>query len=116
MSRLAFLRADAVMVCTHETGIVALAPSQTWVRSGGVPLLVYNDPEGKGIGGCPNLTVVTKPCTLTLKARDGYSSFISVGGSAVCLETVIGGTDGTGGVFDYKVNYPGQILAGEVSP
>ncbi len=109
------LRAGAIMVCTHEMGVVGLAPSQKWVRSMGLPLLVKPDPEGRPIAGCPNLTVVTKPCTLTLKVRQGYSSFISIDGQPVCLDTIIGGTDGTGAVFEYKVNAPGQTLVGEVN-
>lgn len=115
MSRVPLLRSDALMVCTHEIGRVDLVPSQRWVRVQGKPLLVKPDPVGRPIKMCPNLTVVTKPCTATLRVQRGYSSFLSIDGTSICLDTVTGTTDGTGGMFSYKVNDPGQRLVGEVS-
>jgi hypothetical protein len=108
------LRVDALMVCTHELGKVGLAASQRWVRVTGVPLLVDDDPEGRPIAGCPNLTAVTKPCTKTLQVRQGYSTLVRIDGRAVCLDTLQGMTDGQGGVYRYKVNDPGQRLVAEV--
>lgn len=104
------------MVCSHEIGVVNLVPSQSWVRVEGKPLLVKPDPVGRPIKMCPNLTVVTKPCTSTLRVRRGYSSFIAIDGQRLCLRSVTGATDGTGGIFTYKVNNPGQQLVGEVTP
>lgn len=113
MSRLLALRLDALVVCTHELGKVTLRASQGWVRVEGVPLLVDDDPEGCPTVGCPNLTVVTKPCTTTLKVNVGYSTLVRIGSRALCLDTLLGMTDGQGGVYRYKVNDPGQVLLAE---
>jgi len=107
------LRDDALIVCTHELGKVGLAASQNWVRVQGRPLLVANDPEGRPIAGCPNLTVVSKPCTSTLKVSIGYSRFLAIDQRPICLDTVKGSTDGQGGAYKYKVNQPGQHLVTE---
>lgn len=107
------LRDDALMVCTHELGRVSLVASQQWVRVQGHALLVADDPEGRPIAGCPNLTVVTKPCTSTLRVATGYSDLIFVDGHPMCLDTVSGSTDGQGGAYRYKVNDPAQDLVAE---
>lgn len=104
-----FLTEDAVLVCDHENGIVAIAASQAWLTIAGRAVLVDSDPEGRPIAGCPNTGAMIKPCTSTLKVKKGYSDFIRVDGKAVCLDTVTGLTDGTPpGVVDYKVRRPGQ--------
>ena len=72
-------------------------------------MLVANDPEGRPIAGCP-LTVVSKPCTATLKVTEGYSDLMAIDGRSICLDTVTGSTDGQGGAYKYKVNRPGQSL------
>ncbi|MGR9115880.1 MAG: hypothetical protein ACU85E_08955 [Gammaproteobacteria bacterium] len=103
------LTEDAVLVCDHETGIVAIAASQNLVTINGRAVLVGNDPEGRPISGCPNTGAMIKPCTSTLKVKNGYSDFVHIEGRAVCLDTVTGLTDGTPpGVVDYKVRRPGQ--------
>lgn len=107
--------AQAVMVCTHELGKVQLTPSQHWVTVDGVPVLVAKDPEGRPIVGCPNLTVVTKPCTSTLSVKTGYSDLIFIDGKAACLDILRGITDGPGGAYEYKVNFPRQRLVTEGS-
>lgn len=107
------LRDDALIACTHELGKVSLVASQTWVFVDRRPLLVDNDPEQRGISGCPNLTVVTKPCTTTLKATVGYSTLVAIDRKAVVLDSLSGMTDGQGGVFRYEVNSPGQTLLAE---
>lgn len=109
------LRSDASMVCTHELGRVGLTPSQHWVSVGGLPLLVANDPERRPIVGCPNFTVVTKPCTSTLGVSVGYSDWLAIDGRAICLDNVVGATDGQGGAYRYKVNSAGQTLVAEGS-
>lgn len=114
-SGLRALRADALVLCTHELGRVSLAPSQSWVRVGGVPLLVARDPERRRIAGCPNATVVTKPCTTTLAARTGYSDLVRVDGRALCLDSLTGTTDGQGGVYRYEVEDAGQDLVVETT-
>lgn len=99
----------AVLVCDHETGIVAIIPSQNLLTIDGRAVLVDNDPEGRPIAGCPNTGAMIKPCTSTLKVKQGYSEFVRIDGKAVCLDTVTGLTDGTPpGVVDYKVRHPGQ--------
>lgn len=109
------LRLDALVVCTHELGKVGLVASQNWVRVEGHPLLVATDPESRPIAGCPNLTVVSKPCTSTLKVSKGYSDLLAIDGRQICLDTVTGSTDGQGGAYRYKVNRPGQQLVVEGS-
>ncbi|MEM7077156.1 MAG: hypothetical protein AAF513_00885 [Pseudomonadota bacterium] len=105
------LTLQGLVVCAHEVGIVALINSQSFVRINGAPVLVEGDPESRPIGGCPNAIPPSgiKPCTSTLKAREGYSELVNIGGRRACLDTVVGFTDGTPpGTHDYKVNFPGQ--------
>ena len=59
--------ADDILHGCH-LGRVAVAPSQRWVTVEGVPVLVHPDPEGKGIGGCPN-SAAGKVCTSTIDGR-----------------------------------------------
>jgi hypothetical protein len=102
-----------MMVCNHETGMVAINASQHFVRIRGRKILVANDPELKPITGCTNSNppIGIKPCTVSLNARTGYSRFVRINGRPVCLETVRGFTDGTPpGIIDYKVRTPGQEL------
>lgn len=109
-----WLTEDAVLVCKHEMGRVRLAPIQKLVTVEGRKVLVENDPEGRPIGGCPNVGATIKPCTTTLKATEGYSDFMRIGGRRVCLDTVTGLTDGTPpGVVKYKVRTPGQSFVFE---
>lgn len=103
------LTEDALLVCNHELGHVTNLPTQNWVTVGKRLVLVEHDPEGRPIGGCPNIGATIKPCTNTLKVDAGYSVFIRVDGKAVCLDTVTGFTDGTPpGMVKYKVRTPGQ--------
>lgn len=103
------LTEDAVLVCDHENGRVAVVATQHLVTIVGRAVLVDNDPEGRPISGCPNTAAMIKPCTSTLKVEKGYSDFVYIDGKAVCLDTVTGLTDGTPpGVVDYKVRRPGQ--------
>lgn len=100
----------SIQTCDHGSGIVANAASQTWCRIDGAPILVGNDPAQKGIAGCPNMGPTIKPCTSTLNVEQGKSSFVKVGGKPVCLDTVVGGTDGTPpGATKYRVKFAGQI-------
>ncbi len=105
------LTLNAKLTCKHVTGIVRLDNTQSMVRISGHPVLVAIDPELKRIDFCPNLGMNIKPCQLTLKVRQGYSSFIRIQGRQVCLDTVIGLTDGTPpGTVDYMVRFPGQTF------
>jgi len=105
---------DALVVCTHEVGIVGIIASQSLVTIGGRRVLVETDPQGRPIAGCPNVGPGIKPCTSTLVVNQGHSSLLRVDGRRVCLETVTGLTDGTPpGTVKYKVNNPGQNLVKE---
>jgi hypothetical protein len=103
------LTEDAVLVCAHESGIVGLAPVQAWVTINGRRVLIEPDPEGRPIAACANVGPTIKPCTTTLKVEAGYSAFVTVNGSPLCLQPVTGKTDGTPpGVVDYHVRSTGQ--------
>jgi len=105
---------DALVVCTHELGIVGIVAGQTLVTIGRRKILVEIDPQGRPIGGCPNVGPSIKPCLTTLVVKEGYSSLLRINGKRVCLDTVTGFTDGTPpGVVKYKVNNPGQNLVEE---
>jgi hypothetical protein len=57
------------------------------------------------------VSITIKPCTATLVAEAGYSSFVRISGRRVCLDSVTGLTDGTPpGVVKYLVRDPGQHL------
>ncbi len=106
---------DAIVVCTHEMGIVKLEAGQTLVTINGRKILVEIDPEGRPITGCPNVGPGIKACTTTLVVKEGYSNLLRIDGKRVCLDTVTGLTDGTPpGTVKYKVNKPGQNLVKEV--
>ena len=106
---------EAILRCGHD-GKVKNVPSQEWVRVKGSPVLVDNDPQGRDISMCPNVGINIKPCNKTLPVTKGYSTFIRIGGKAVCLDTVEGFTDGTPpGAVKYNVRRPGQTLMGSGS-
>lgn len=109
-----FLTKDAVLVCKHELGRIVNRPGQDFVTVRGRLVLVEADPEGRPIKGCPNYGAAIKPCTSTLKVKEGYSEFIRLGGRRVCLDTVTGLTDGTPpGTVLYKVRSAGQDFVAE---
>ena len=111
-----FLTEDAKVVCKHETGIVQIIGSQGLVTVQRRKVLVEADPEGRTIGGCPNVGATIKPCTTTLKATDGYSDFIRINGRRVCLDTITGFTDGTPpATVKYEVRQPGQNFVSEAA-
>jgi hypothetical protein len=105
---------DALVVCTHELGIVDIIATQTLVTIGQRSVLVEIDPQSRPIGGCPNVGPGIKACLTTLVVKEGYSDLMRINGKRVCLDTVTGYTDGTPpGVVKYKVNNPGQDLVEE---
>jgi|JI10StandDraft_1071094.scaffolds.fasta_scaffold400984_2 hypothetical protein len=101
------LTIDADLRCTHLQGRVDLANSQLWVTIAERAVLVRPDPVKRPIKGCP-MGAGTKPCTVTLAVASGYSSFVSIDGKPVCLDTVVGSTDGTALPALYAVASPGQ--------
>jgi hypothetical protein len=112
-----WLTEDAHVVCKHEMGVVKNVPTQTLVTVAGRRVLVDSDPEGKSIGGCPNINpaVGMRPCLNTLKVQQGYSDFLRIDGRRICLDTVTGLTDGTPpGFVKYIVRRPGQEFVSEV--
>jgi hypothetical protein len=107
-----WLTRDATMICEHGGG-VKVEFTQTLVRIERREVLVATDPEGRDINVCPNVAPVIglRPCKTTLKVKQGYSTFIRIGGHAVCLDTVTGLTDGSPpGIVNSKVVEPGQAL------
>ena len=110
----AVLTEDAVIVCSHELGLVRIEATQDLVTVAARRLLVEVDPEGRPIVGCPNIGVAIKPCTSTLRVQAGYSEWLRISGRRICLDSIRGLTDGTPpGVVDYKVRHPGQDLVAE---
>lgn len=109
-----WLTEDAVLVCSHEVGIITNTTTQNFVTIKHRRVLIENNPENRTIVGCPNTGPSIKPCTKTLKVNQGYSSFIRINGHRVCLSTVLGLTDGTPpGTVIYKVRSAGQKLVAE---
>jgi len=110
------LTEDAVLVCAHELGKVGIRPTQELVTVEGRQVLVETDPQGRPIRGCPNIGAAIKPCQNTLRVRVGYSDLVRIEGRRVCLDTVVGLTDGTPpGTVEYRVRSPGQALVEEVA-
>jgi hypothetical protein len=113
-----WLTEDARLVCKHQMGTVQVVPTQSLVTIGGRRVLVTPDPEGRPIKGCPvfNPAAGMRPCVTTLRVRSGYSAFLKIEGRAVCLDSVVGNTDGTPPMsVDYVVNDPGQSWVGAVA-
>jgi hypothetical protein len=109
-----WLTEDAVVVCDHQAGIVANAPSQSLVHIDGRRVLVEPDPVGRTIDGCPWVSPGQKKCMITLSLATGYSTHITIDGKCVSLDTVVGPTDGTPpGAFQYTVRRAGQALVSE---
>lgn len=103
------LTEDALLMCAHPSGKVKLDPVQNLVTIAGRRALIRPDPESRPISGCAMYGPTIKPCTVTLKVKQGYSTFITVAGQPLCLESVRGLTDGTPqGAVDYDVREPGQ--------
>ncbi len=103
-----WLTEDAKLVCAHR-GNVKIFYSQNFVTICHRKILVKPDPVGKSILSCPNYSAATKPCITTLAVKKGYSKFIRIGRRSVCLDTIVGLTDGTPpGTVEYFVRLAGQ--------
>lgn len=106
------LTEDATLICDHG-GRVSIAATQDYVRIERRRILVRPNPENRGITGCPNSNplVGILSCRNTQDVRQGYSQFVRIGGDPICLETILGYTDGSPPrVANYKVVDAGQIL------
>jgi hypothetical protein len=111
------LTEDAVLICSHELGIVDIQATQDLVTIEGRQALVEKNPESRPIKGCPNIGATIKPCQQTLRVQVGYSDFIRIEGKRICLDSVRGLTDGTPpGTVPYKVREPGQSFVSEGEP
>ncbi|HUO90316.1 MAG TPA: hypothetical protein VMU08_14170 [Rhizomicrobium sp.] len=109
-----FLTEDATLICDHG-GRVSIDATQGYVRIETKRVLVRPNPENRGIAGCPNSNplVGILSCRTTLEVRQGYSQFVRIGGAPVCLDTVLGYTDGSPPrVANYKVVNPAQVFVG----
>ena len=108
------LTEDALLTCDHMTGKVAIAATQNIVTIAHRCVLVENDPEHRSISGCDNRGVNIFPCSNTVNVNQGYSDLIRIEGHRVCLDTIVGLTDGTlPGTVHYRVRSPGQTLVSE---
>lgn len=111
------LTENADLRCAHALGKVSVHASQGWVRIEGRRVLVERDPELCAISGCPNYGPTIKPCTTTLAVRTGYSAFVRIDGHRICLDTVVGLTDGTPpGTVQYQVRSSGQHCVRQRQP
>jgi hypothetical protein len=113
-----WLTEDATLICDHG-GRVSIAATQEMVRVGNRRALIKPNPESRSIADCPNSNplVGILSCRNTLEVREGYSEFVRIVGKPVCLETVLGYTDGSPPrVANYKVVNPAQQFVQEVSP
>lgn len=99
-----------VLRCGHD-GKVDNSASQTWVRIAEHAVLVANDPEGREISMCPNISTNTKQCNHTLAVLRGYSEFVRIGGRKACLDGIDGMTDGVP-PSHYTVRDAGQQFVG----
>jgi hypothetical protein len=107
-----WLTEDATLICDHG-GRVSIAATQDYVRIAKRRVLVQPNPENRGIAGCPNSNplVGILSCRTTLEVRQGYSEFVKIGGKPVCLDSVLGYTDGSPPrIANYKVVDPAQIF------
>ena len=105
------LTEDAVVVCSHELGRVAVDPSQALLTIDGRRVLVEGDPVGRPITGCPNVGATIRPCLRTVDVATGMADYVRVDDRRMCLATLSGATDGTPpGVTTYRVREPGQAL------
>lgn len=101
---------QAVIKCGHQ-GRVRNQPSQHFVTIQGEPVLIADDPVGRTIIACPNYGIGRKPCTTTQAVQTGYSTFVSISAHAVCLDTLVGVTDGVDvQIVKYTVSDPAQSL------
>ena len=83
-----------VLRCGHD-GKVATIASQEWVRIAGAPILVRNDPEGRSIAMCPNISTNTKQCNTTLVVGSAQASQGTVTKGNTAGDTAVGVDIGT---------------------
>jgi hypothetical protein len=107
-----WLTEDAILLCDHK-GEIKVETSQDFVRIEGKRVLIEPDPQGRAIEHCPfhNESIGIRPCLHTLVVKQGYSTFVSIAGKPVCLDSIQGLTDGSPpGTVSYTVNDPAQYF------
>lgn len=117
------------MRCDHGVGVVALVPSQTFVRirngrhGAGHPILLRPDPVGRPLSPpCkpPPPFSDGKPCTMTMNQTAGWSPFVFIndgsGPRSICRDDTAGLTDSSDPGTHYRTRSPGQDLVREVGP
>ncbi len=109
-----WLTIDADLRCAHKLGRVQVVAPEEFVFVGGRPVVTGDDPIGRPVKGCPNVSINIKPCTETVDVKKGRSGFVTIAGRPVVRADLSGLTDGTpqGGV-SYEVEHPGQVLVKE---
>lgn len=105
-----WLTENAILLCSHQLGVVSNTTTQNFVTIRHKRVLIENNPVNRPIGGCPNTGPTIKPCTSTINVKSGYCSFIRINGRRICLSSISGYTDGTPPGNTYKVSNPGQFL------
>lgn len=109
-----WLTLDADVRCDHKLGRVQLIAPEDFVFVRGQPVLTNGDPERREIGGCPNVSVGIKPCTVTVNVQRGKSGYVTIAGKPIVRADLAGLTDGTPqGQVTYRVQHPGQTLVTE---
>jgi hypothetical protein len=94
--------------CTHG-GLADCQSSQSLVYIQGHAVLVGGDPTARTFGSAgPACPVPTLPCLTTLVPALGHSAFVSINGVPVCLDTIAGLNQPSGG--GYSVQDAGQAL------
>lgn len=104
------LTTRAVFTCSHPPGKADADPhAQGFVRIEGSHVLIGNDPRGLGVRMCPLVPPNNRPCGKTLRPTGGHSEWIRIDGTPVCIDRIVGPTDGVP-PGRYAVVSPGQEL------
>jgi hypothetical protein len=96
------LTKGSVLKCTHGGQVDTSGAPERWVTIEARSVLCGQDPAGLPIGAAPRglpicptpRTNTTKPCERTIAVIAGQSDFVFVDGLPMCLEILIGTTDG----------------------
>lgn len=92
----------SVLACSHGGRVDTRGAPERHVRIEGDSVLCGADPIGlpigappRGIAICPTpRTNTTKPCERTVAVISGESDFVFVDGDPICLEILVGTTEG----------------------
>ena len=106
--------ATAVITCPHQTGLVAVTPTQANVLIGGAPALRATDALTWFVQpGCTQLptpaTPTFIPCAKVLGVTAGASTKVMIGGQPALLATASLTTNGVPVFAPSLVISPGQV-------